>query len=443
MVNDNSFWSGTAAGSQNFAGLDLGAGCAALSGYMLSPVMNATVVGRPTSNTAIPGALTTALSVSTCVPSGQSITRVEIRAQTENGGWDFSKGTALADLSRPGVFTLSAAEGTQDGKWSGDPVNSGTYRFYAVITTGSASFTTAYNMITLTTPAGCIPPGAPVISSSSVLLCSAGQSAQLTATGCTGTLTWSTGQMGSNITVTPSGTTSYTATCTVNGCVSSPSNPLTIRFPTAMPTSWLSGNVGTPPVAGCATVPQTGNLTVKGVGNVPGTTTDAFPYVYKTVSGDVTIIAKVAGIPSTTPLGEGPRAGIIFRNSLTTNASFVWLVQEANGVIGNFRRPTDGVSAIFGPSYTSLGLVNGQLGQAWLKLVRTGTTVNSYYSTAANPEATGSWSLLNSHTDISFGGSFLVGFTAFNYNYGVAGAANAATITEAVFSNITINGVAF
>jgi large repetitive protein len=51
----------------------------------------------------------------------------------------------------------------------------------------------------------------------------AGGSVTLTATGCTGgTITWSTGAVGSSIVVTPSATTSYTATCKIGVCESVP-----------------------------------------------------------------------------------------------------------------------------------------------------------------------------------------------------------------------------
>jgi hypothetical protein len=44
----------------------------------------------------------------------------------------------------------------------------------------------------------------------------AGDSTKLTATGCQGTVTWSTGQTGNEITVKPAGTTEYSATCSTN-----------------------------------------------------------------------------------------------------------------------------------------------------------------------------------------------------------------------------------
>lgn len=56
----------------------------------------------------------------------------------------------------------------------------------------------------------------------------AGQSYSLWASGCSGTVTWSTGVTGASITVTPQQSTTYTATCTQNGCTSPASGPLSV-----------------------------------------------------------------------------------------------------------------------------------------------------------------------------------------------------------------------
>jgi hypothetical protein len=45
-----------------------------------------------------------------------------------------------------------------------------------------------------------------------------GQTSILTATGCSGIIQWSTGQMGNSITVSPMSTTQYTAECVESGC---------------------------------------------------------------------------------------------------------------------------------------------------------------------------------------------------------------------------------
>ncbi len=66
----------------------------------------------------------------------------------------------------------------------------------------------------------CVPPAAPSLSASASSITS-GQSATLTATGCAGTVTWSNGLgTGSSKSVSPTATTTYTATCAVEGCTS-------------------------------------------------------------------------------------------------------------------------------------------------------------------------------------------------------------------------------
>ncbi|MGR3808944.1 hypothetical protein [Jiulongibacter sp. NS-SX5] len=58
--------------------------------------------------------------------------------------------------------------------------------------------------------------------------CSPTTSTTLTASGCTGTITWNTTQTGSSIIVNTSGT--YSATCTVNGCTSDVSGSVNVGF---------------------------------------------------------------------------------------------------------------------------------------------------------------------------------------------------------------------
>ena len=68
---------------------------------------------------------------------------------------------------------------------------------------------------------GCNPPNPPSISSNTT-----SSPADLTATGCGGTITWSNGSSSNPLTGVGSGT--YTATCTVNNCTSGPSNAIAI-----------------------------------------------------------------------------------------------------------------------------------------------------------------------------------------------------------------------
>ncbi len=70
---------------------------------------------------------------------------------------------------------------------------------------------------------GCQTPNPPTVSSSSST-----PPSNLSASGCNGTVNWSHGASGANVTVNPASTTTYTATCTVNSCTSSASNGVTV-----------------------------------------------------------------------------------------------------------------------------------------------------------------------------------------------------------------------
>ena len=78
------------------------------------------------------------------------------------------------------------------------------------------------------TVSDCLPVNAPiVVARTNATLC-LGESTVLTATGCAGTVTWSLGGTGDTLRVTPTVTTTYTATCTVGTCVSPISNETTV-----------------------------------------------------------------------------------------------------------------------------------------------------------------------------------------------------------------------
>ena len=74
-----------------------------------------------------------------------------------------------------------------------------------------------------------VTPTAPVVTASADSVCSQGL-VTLTATGCNGTVVWSvTGKTGSVITVNPQATTSYSAQCKVQTCLSDASNTVTVK----------------------------------------------------------------------------------------------------------------------------------------------------------------------------------------------------------------------
>ena len=154
---------------------------------------------------------------------------------------------------------------------------------------------------------------APVISCPKTEIC-AGESITLSATGCTGTVKWSDGiSTGTTVTVKPSVTTTYSATCSTNTCESPKSNEKTITVNPAVvlnltaSTSSLricAGAETTLTLVGCTgTITWTGGLTTASIKVKPTETTNYMA----TCSGvacatDASASVKVTVLPgATTP----------------------------------------------------------------------------------------------------------------------------------------------
>jgi len=261
---------------------------------------------------------------------------------------------------------------------------------------------------------------APTISIGNASLCDV----SLNASGCNGTINWSNGASGASITVSSKTSKSYTATCTASACTSASSNSITIP---SLPIAWSSDDIG---VANGCTQYANNILSLKGGGNIgaSGTTNDSFHWVYKQLTGDATIIAKISDIPSI----DGNRAGIMLRNTLNENSIDFSIFQDGNSYVGLYRRETDGGSNIFS------GFQQGVLNATWLKIVKQGSLVSFYFSTNTNPEANNAWtnalSLVNGATSpqsINFANTFYIGFATWG------------NTNQASFSNISINGQSF
>ncbi|HEY1054063.1 MAG TPA: SdrD B-like domain-containing protein, partial [Emticicia sp.] len=68
---------------------------------------------------------------------------------------------------------------------------------------------------------------APTVTASKVAIC-AGETVTLSATGCTGNITWSNGMSGTSVVITPGSTGTYSATCSSSGCGSQTSPVINI-----------------------------------------------------------------------------------------------------------------------------------------------------------------------------------------------------------------------
>ena len=224
-----------------------------------SPTYSATTVGNysvvatsgscsfTSGNTAVTSVTAPTISITSSVSSPATITNGQSLVLTANGCIS-SGGTVL---------------------WS----NSATTNNITV----SPSSNTTYTFTCTKTPCSVISSGfvvnvnpllPPTLSSSAVSTCT-GSSVMLTATACAGggTVTWSTTQTGLTISVSPSVTTNYTATCTVGSVTSTNSSPISISVFNGVITSLASGDWNTPATWSCNCIPAACNDVIVDTGH--------------------------------------------------------------------------------------------------------------------------------------------------------------------------------
>jgi len=134
-----------------------------------------------------------------------------------------------------------------------------------------------------------------------------------------------------------------------------------------LPVSWLDQDVGTVGLTGSAGYAN-GTFTVAGAGQ--GTlfaSSDGIHFVYQSLSGDGTIIARVASLQ-----GSSAQAGIMMRETLNPGANHVYLF-DYSATLYMTERTSTGASS----SYQSLG--SGAL-PYWIKLARSGNVFSMYSS---------------------------------------------------------------
>ena len=135
---------------------------------------------------------------------------------------------------------------------------------------------------------------------------------------------------------------------------------------------WGTSDVGSVGVAGSASYSGT-TFTVSGAGAGIDTAVDTFRYVYRQLSGNTTIIARIATTPSAL---STELAGVMMRNDLTSgsvHASALYKPTSTYYVYFKRRTNTNGSTA----TTTSSSVTAAPY---WVKLVRNGTTLSAYLS---------------------------------------------------------------
>ena len=186
----------------------------------------------------------------------------------------------------------------------------------------------------------------------------------------------------------------------------------------SLPAGWSVIDIGKPPSAGSAAF-ATPTLTEASRGFDVNGTKDQFTFAYKSIGGDVTIIARVATLPAVDP---GSLAGLMIRTSASTSQRHISVfATPGQGVLERHRANNGGTT-----TQTSGGTGTSPV---WLKLERRSNTFTAYRSSTGT-----SWTAIRS-VKLGLSSTAMVGFA-------VASHSRTAGVTAA-FDNVSVNGTAW
>jgi RHS repeat-associated protein len=157
-----------------------------------------------------------------------------------------------------------------------------------------------------------------------------------------------------------------------------------------LPVPWLDQDVGLVSIAGSASF-ASGVFTVEASGNGIQGTADGMHFVYQPLSGDGSIVARVASSQ-----GTYTQAGVMIRETLNPGSTNGYVFHE-NYMYFYYRTSTGASTASYGNSAGSLPY--------WVKLVRTGNTFTAYIS----PDGV-NWTQRDSAQTITMAQDVYIGF---------------------------------
>ncbi|WP_162915508.1 alginate lyase family protein [Paraflavitalea soli] len=221
------------------------------------------------------------------------------------------------------------------------------------------------------------------------------------------------------------GTTYYYAVSAINQAGTSNHSAQASATPTAagaLPAGWVHQDIGTVATAGntgYANVNK-GTFIVKGSGAGIGGAADGLSYAYRSITGDVTITARLAA--ATWNGGGSQKTGIMIRGSLAADAIACSMTTGDGGVR----------EARFGSRSAAGGAMNFQTGNAytraptWFRLKKAGNTVTAYQSTDGQ-----TWFTVGTPVTVPMSGTCYVGLVV---------ASNNANLNTTTFDNISVTG---
>lgn len=178
-----------------------------------------------------------------------------------------------------------------------------------------------------------------------------------------------------------------------------------------LPAPWASQDIGSVGLSG-STSYSSGRFTVTGAGADIWGAADAFQYAYQPLAGDGQVVARLVSEQNTSTYAK---AGVMLRAGLGANAAHVILDVNPSGNVEFMKRSSTGGS-------TTYLAGTRQTAPAWLRLVRTGTTVTASVSADGT-----TWRTVGS-TTIGWSGGY-VGLAVTSHNTGLRNTATFDSVT--------------
>ncbi|MDB5325939.1 MAG: hypothetical protein JWM57_1508, partial [Phycisphaerales bacterium] len=174
----------------------------------------------------------------------------------------------------------------------------------------------------------------------------------------------------------------YTVTATNSNGESDASSVATTSA--GLPVGWTNVDVGTVALAGSSAL-NNGTFTLRGSGGDVGSTADSFQFAYATLSGNGSIVARVANTMYT---NGADKVGVMFRESTATGSKNVSmsLTNATHNINLNSRSSTNGGT-------TSAGSISSVSGPYWMRLTRSGNV----FTAATSPDGT-TWTTMATST---------------------------------------------
>ncbi len=183
-----------------------------------------------------------------------------------------------------------------------------------------------------------------------------------------------------------------------------------------VPDGWTGMDVGAVALAGSEQISGE-SITVRASGADIEGTSDAFRFVYRTISGDGAIEARVTSLTRTHPWAK---AGVMIRQGLTTGAAnSAVLLTANNGVTVQHRASSGGTTAITAGTKSATA-------PYWVRLVRTGNTV------VASSSANGTTWTTHSTQTVALGATVQLGVAVTSHNN--------SSLATATFESVRITG---